>query len=55
MISTVIQQGSTPAARHYAKYGCPGGLRGEVWKLILGLEVDDMVSGKNHNAVIKGG
>ncbi|KAJ7325675.1 hypothetical protein OS493_029099 [Desmophyllum pertusum] len=38
----IIQHGSTPAARQYAKYGCPAGLRGDVWKLILGLEVDDM-------------
>lgn len=48
VISTVIQHGSTPAARQFAKYGCPPGLRGDVWKLILGLEVDDMVSNVNH-------
>lgn len=38
----VVQHGSTPAARQFAKYGCPPGLRGDMWKLILGLEVDDM-------------
>lgn len=38
----VIQHGSSLAARQYAKYGVPAGLRGEVWKLILGLEVDDL-------------
>ena len=48
VISTVIQHGSTPAARQFAKYGCPPGLRGDMWKLILGLEVDDMVSNGNH-------
>ncbi|KAM7450406.1 hypothetical protein ABFA07_001966 [Porites harrisoni] len=37
-----IQHGSSLVARQYAKYGCPAGLRGEVWKLILGLEVDDL-------------
>ena len=47
VISTVIQHGSTPAARQFAKYGCPPGLRGNMWKLILGLEVDDMVSNGN--------
>ena len=45
----MIQHGSAPAARQYAKWGCPAGLRGEVWKIILGLEVDDMVSNRNHN------
>ena len=40
---TVIQHGSAPVARQYAKYGCPPGLRREVWCLILGLEVDDVV------------
>lgn len=38
----VIQHGSAPIARQYAKYGCPTGLRREVWCLILGLEVDDV-------------
>lgn len=38
----VIQHGSAPVARQYAKYGCPPGLRREVWCLILGLEVDDV-------------
>ena len=47
LISIVIQHGSTPAARQFAKYGCPPGLRGDVWKLILGLKVDDMVSDGN--------
>lgn len=42
-ISAAIQHGSSLVARQYAKYGCPAGLRGEVWKLILGLEVDDLV------------
>ena len=40
---TVIQHGSAPVTRQYAKYGCPPGLRREVWYLILGLEVDDVV------------
>ncbi|XP_068719603.1 TBC1 domain family member 19-like isoform X1 [Montipora capricornis] len=38
----VIQQGSTLAARQYAKYGCPPGLRGDLWKLILCYDVDDV-------------
>ena len=42
-ISAAIHHGSSLVARQYAKYGCPSGLRGEVWKLILGLEVDDLV------------
>ena len=42
-VLTVIQQGSTLAARQYAKYGCPPGLRGDLWKLILCYDVDDVV------------
>ncbi|KAK2563145.1 TBC1 domain family member 19 [Acropora cervicornis] len=38
----VIQQGSALAARQYAKYGCPPGLRRDLWKLILCYEVDDV-------------
>lgn len=38
----VIQQGSALAARQYAKYGCPPGLRKDLWKLILCYEVDDV-------------
>lgn len=38
----VIQHGSALAARQYAKYGCPAGLRGDLWRLILCYEVDDL-------------
>lgn len=51
MVSTVIQHGSALAARQYAKYGCPAGLRGDLWRLILCYEVDDLV--RDHSQKLK--
>ncbi|XP_032237861.2 TBC1 domain family member 19 [Nematostella vectensis] len=38
----VVHNGSAMAARQFAKYGCPSGIRGEIWKQILCLKVDDV-------------
>lgn len=40
----VIQANHTAVAQQYAKSGCPSGLRGQIWKQILGVAVDDTVS-----------
>ena len=40
----VLQANHSPLAQQYAKKGCPGGLRAELWASMLGVATDDIVS-----------
>ena len=43
-ISAVIGSGHAPTAQEFAKKGCPSTFRAQIWELILGTEIDDIVS-----------
>ena len=40
----MITANHAPLSQEYAKKGCPVSLRAELWKQILGIELDEFVS-----------